>query len=122
MQSGNRILMNIEYFDLEVDLNCAYDYLLVRDGANFDSPIIGRLCGPSPYISSGVLYSSGKDLRIEFHSDMTTSKGGFRLSWKAITQTTLPTTPKPTTTEELGKHKIMTGELRDLIKRVFIWR
>ena len=110
MTSDTQVRLKFDYFDLEDDLNCVYDYLLIRDGPNADSPVIGRFCGGATYISEQFLYSSGRDVRIEFHSDISGSKGGFRLSWDSI----LKATTKPaliTTPTVLGKHKIMTGKL-----------
>ena len=109
MASDTQVRLTFDYFDLEDNLNCAYDYLLIRDGVDADAPVIGRFCGPSNYISQQFLYSSGRYLRIEFRSDMSGSKGGFRLSWKSIlkgtTQPALITTPT-----SFGKHRIMTGK------------
>lgn len=109
MTSDSQIRLSFDFFDLEDNLNCAYDYLLIRDGADADSPEIGKFCGPSTYISEKLLYSSGRDLRIEFYSDISGSKGGFRLSWdstlKGTTQPPLITTPTV-----FGRHRIMTGK------------
>ncbi|XP_028403966.1 cubilin-like isoform X2 [Dendronephthya gigantea] len=108
MASGSQIRLTFDYLELEDDLNCAYDYLLIRDGASIDSPVIGRYCGSSIRISEKYIYSSGKDLRIEFHSDNVGSKGGFRLSWQSILEaTTRPTLL--TTPTVLGRHRIMRG-------------
>jgi hypothetical protein len=108
MASDSQVRLTFDYFDLEDNLNCAYDYLLIRDGADADSPVIGRFCGPSIQIPEQFLQSSGRNLRIEFRSDSSGSKGGFRLSWNSVvkrtTQPALLTTPTT-----FGKHKIMTG-------------
>ena len=113
--NGNQIRLNFEYFDLEVNVNCDYDYLLVRDGAEAHSPIIGRFCGPSTYISEDTLYSSGKDLRIEFHSDISSSKGGFRFSWKGSVQSTNRTpTTQPNQIGGPRLHKVLDSELKVL--------
>ena len=120
MPNGNQIRLNFEYFDLEVNVNCDYDYLLVRDGAEANSPIIGRFCGPSTYISEDTLYSSGKDLRIEFHSDISSSKGGFRFSWKGSVQST----NRPSVTKPGGPrlHKVLDSELKAIIITVFRYK
>ena len=108
MASDSQVRLTFDYFDLEDNIHCAYDYLLIHDGADADSPVIGRFCGPSTHIPKEFLRSSGKDLRIEFRSDTTGSKGGFRLSWnsmlKRTTEPALVTTPTT-----FGNHKIITG-------------
>ena len=112
MADDSLVRLTFDYFDLEDNLNCAYDYLLIRDGADADSPVIGRFCGPSTHIPEEFLQSSSKDLRIEFRSDATGSKGGFRLSWntmlKRTTEPALVTTPTT-----FGRHKIITGKYKD---------
>ena len=108
MTSASQLRLSFDFFDLEDNLNCEYDYLLIRDGADADAPEIGRFCGPSTYISEKLVYSSGRDLRIEFYSDISGSKGGFRLSWDSTSKRT--TSPALTATPTvLGKHRIMTG-------------
>ena len=106
----NRIRLSVDFFYLEVDANCVYDYVLVLDGAKSDAPVLGRLCGRHVYTNNGGIYSSASDLRIEFHSDSSNSKGGFRLSWKSVVP---PTTVPPPTTGAAGivlnRHRILTG-------------
>lgn len=106
--SGHQIRITFDSFDLEEDINCALDYLILRDGTNVDSPIIGRFCGSSAFIPQQYYYSSGKYLWIEFRSDDAVSKGGFHLSWDTIVPETTKST-SITTPSVLGKHRVMTG-------------
>lgn len=61
-------------FKIERHDNCAYDYLEVRDGANENSPLIGRFCG---YDKPEDIKSTSNTLWMKFVSDGTVNKAGF---------------------------------------------
>ncbi|MEQ2202052.1 Bone morphogenetic protein 1, partial [Xenoophorus captivus] len=54
---------------------CKYDYVEVRSGLNSDSKSHGRFCGAE---KPDVITSLQNNLRIEFKSDNTMSKRGFK--------------------------------------------
>ncbi|XP_025105975.1 deleted in malignant brain tumors 1 protein-like isoform X1 [Pomacea canaliculata] len=67
--------------------DCADDYVQVFDGSN-SSYSLGRLCGSTV----GEFYSSAKYLLITFHSDSSTTRGGFRLRYGAVASWEVPAT------------------------------
>ena len=76
--SDERVKIQIEGFDVESNLNCDYDYLVVHDGDSTSSPKIGlKLCGTSP--SGTIMESSGNTMTLYFHSDSWTTRTGFRI-------------------------------------------
>ena len=53
--TGSNITLNFHTLDIEPGTSCQYDYLEIRDGAEQDSPLVGKLCGdeiPTPIQSS----------------------------------------------------------------------
>lgn len=73
--SVNEIYVHIFLlFKIERHDNCAYDYLEVRDGANENSPLIGRFCG---YDKPEDIRSTSNTLWMKFVSDGTVNKAGF---------------------------------------------
>lgn len=110
MKTDSRVRLSLDYFDLEDNLNCAHDYLLIRDGGNPNLPVIGRFCGPSTYLPEKFLYSSSSDVTIEFHSDISGSRGGFRLSWDSIVKETTIAPTLRTTAAVIVQHRVMTGK------------
>ncbi|GBN16484.1 Cubilin [Araneus ventricosus] len=62
--------------DLRMEDNCDKDYILVRNGQNMFSPVIGRFCGthnPAPITSSGYA------LTVIFHTDAYGSAPGVKM-------------------------------------------
>ena len=56
-------------FDVEHEVNCAYDYLSIYDGENTSAPLIGKYCGTvSPGSVSGENNNAGA-ITFKFHSD-----------------------------------------------------
>ncbi|XP_038611222.1 tolloid-like protein 1 [Tachyglossus aculeatus] len=70
-----RISMKFEFFDLEGNEVCKYDYVEVRSGLSSDSKLHGKFCGTE---MPGVITSQSNNMRIEFKSDNTVSKKGFK--------------------------------------------
>uniref|UniRef100_A0A8C6T2M0 Metalloendopeptidase n=1 Tax=Neogobius melanostomus TaxID=47308 RepID=A0A8C6T2M0_9GOBI len=70
-----RISMQFETFDLEGNEVCKYDYVEVRSGLSSDSKLHGKYCGTEV---PEVITSQYNNMRIEFKSDNTVSKKGFK--------------------------------------------
>jgi len=65
-------------FDIQLDNTCDNDYVEVFNGGLPSSPSIGRFCGMSRPDS---ILSQSNSLRVEFHSDESSSSRGFRLQY-----------------------------------------
>ena len=61
-----------------MDINCNRDYIKVYDGQDQAGELLGKYCGDT---LPPVLQSSGDSIFIEFVSDESTVKEGFRLIW-----------------------------------------
>ncbi|TMS22992.1 Tolloid-like protein 1 [Larimichthys crocea] len=70
-----RISMQFEAFELEGNEVCKYDYVEVRSGLSSDSKLHGKYCGTEV---PDVITSQYNNMRIEFKSDNTVSKKGFK--------------------------------------------
>ncbi|XP_076001313.1 dorsal-ventral patterning tolloid-like protein 1 isoform X1 [Genypterus blacodes] len=70
-----RISMQFEAFELEGNEVCKYDYVEVRSGLTSDSKLQGKYCGTEV---PEVITSQYNNMRIEFKSDNTVSKKGFK--------------------------------------------
>ncbi|XP_068544100.1 tolloid-like protein 2 isoform X6 [Anas acuta] len=71
-----RISLQFEVFDLEGNDVCKYDYVEVRSGLASDSKLHGKFCGSE---KPEVITSYGNNMRLEFKSDNTVSKKGFKV-------------------------------------------
>ena len=72
---GDTIELSFIEFHLEYEYNCGYDWLEVRDGRTFESPVIERkLCSNH---ASKTIISNGNHLYVKFHSDYIISSTGF---------------------------------------------
>lgn len=65
-------------FDVEAD-NCIYDYMMIYDGPNTASPLIGKYCNSS--LPPSPLTSSGNALTIKFYADAGLELDGFDIDW-----------------------------------------
>ncbi|KAL2098307.1 hypothetical protein ACEWY4_007514 [Coilia grayii] len=70
-----RISMQFEAFELEGNEVCKYDFVEVRSGLTSDSTLHGKYCGTEV---PEVITSQYNNMRIEFKSDNTVSKKGFK--------------------------------------------
>ncbi|XP_011372341.1 tolloid-like protein 2 [Pteropus vampyrus] len=70
-----RISLQFEVFELEGNDVCKYDFLEVRSGLSPDARLHGRFCGSE---TPEVITSQSNNMRVEFKSDNTVSKRGFR--------------------------------------------
>ena len=76
---SNRILLRFLYFDVEEDLYCDKDYLIIYDGPddrNWSSQMITKLCGNT---NPTEIESSGTTIHILFHTDSSEQRDGFRI-------------------------------------------
>ncbi|KAG8592594.1 hypothetical protein GDO81_000555 [Engystomops pustulosus] len=73
--SQYRISVKFEYFELEGNEVCKYDFVEIRSGLSSDSKLHGKFCGTEV---PEVITSQYNNMRIEFRSDNTVSKKGFR--------------------------------------------
>uniref|UniRef100_A0A6I8N4Z4 Metalloendopeptidase n=1 Tax=Ornithorhynchus anatinus TaxID=9258 RepID=A0A6I8N4Z4_ORNAN len=71
-----RISLQFEVFELEGNDVCKYDYLEVRSGLSSDSKLHGKFCGSE---KPEVITSQNNNMRVEFKSDNTVSKRGFKV-------------------------------------------
>ncbi|XP_025950725.2 tolloid-like protein 2 isoform X2 [Dromaius novaehollandiae] len=71
-----RISLQFEVFELEGNDVCKYDYVEVRSGLASDSKLHGKFCGSE---KPEVITSYGNNMRLEFKSDNTVSKKGFKV-------------------------------------------
>ena len=73
-----RISLYFESFDVEyLDDNCVLDWLEIRDGKSVDDDRIGaKLCGSN---IPGLITSTGKYLKLIFHSDDSNNYKGFKI-------------------------------------------
>ncbi|XP_048400716.1 dorsal-ventral patterning tolloid-like protein 1 isoform X2 [Stegostoma tigrinum] len=70
-----RISVQFEFFELEGNDICKYDYVEIRSGLSSDSKLHGKFCGTEvPEVTT----SQHNNMRIEFKSDNTVSKKGFK--------------------------------------------
>ncbi|CAH8612361.1 unnamed protein product [Heterobilharzia americana] len=63
-------------FHFEPSADCINDYLEVRDGEYGFSPLIGRFCSDSRQLHA--IKSTGRWLRLRYHSDFSIEKSGFQ--------------------------------------------
>ncbi|XP_029370992.1 bone morphogenetic protein 1-like isoform X2 [Echeneis naucrates] len=70
-----RITLVFDVFETEGNDVCKYDYVEVRSGLSSDSKLHGKFCGAE---KPEVITSQRNNMRIEFKSDNTVSKRGFK--------------------------------------------
>ncbi|XP_026152689.1 bone morphogenetic protein 1-like [Mastacembelus armatus] len=70
-----RITLVFDVFETEGNDVCKYDYVEVRSGFSSDSKLHGKFCGAE---KPEVITSQHNNMRIEFKSDNTVSKRGFK--------------------------------------------
>lgn len=72
-QAGYRIHVRLKEFDVEMEKDCGYDYVIIRNGNDSTAPLLGRVCGTGPR----EFVSRGNRMWMEFRTDLTTNKKGF---------------------------------------------
>nr|DBA30180.1 TPA: hypothetical protein GDO54_006194 [Pyxicephalus adspersus] len=73
-----RISLKFDKFETEGNDVCKYDYVEVRSGLTSDAKLLGTFCGAE---LPPVITSQYNNMRIEFKSDNTVSKKGFRATY-----------------------------------------
>ncbi|KAM3913712.1 tolloid-like protein 2 [Leptodactylus fuscus] len=73
-----RISLQFEFFELEGNDVCKYDYVEVRSILKTDTKLHGKFCGSE---KPEVITSQGNTIRLEFKSDNTVSKKGFKANF-----------------------------------------
>ncbi|KAH0557748.1 hypothetical protein KQX54_011250 [Cotesia glomerata] len=71
---NSRIILKFTYFDLETSENCNNDYVEIRNGDAYYSPLIGKYCNNT---SPEVIWSKGYALYVKFVSNDKVQGGGF---------------------------------------------
>ncbi|XP_067672344.1 ovochymase-1-like [Haliotis asinina] len=75
---GKVVTMHFNQFEVEFSANCSYDALVLYDGNNTTSSILGSLCGiRKPHD----LTSSGSDVLLTFKSDDAVGGVGFNITY-----------------------------------------
>ncbi|XP_046567691.1 cubilin-like isoform X2 [Haliotis rubra] len=75
---GYVIHVDVVYFNIEQDSSCSYDYVQLYDVTSYESSI-GRWCGRDGPNTQ----TTGQTMKVKFHSDGSTSRSGFKLSFTA---------------------------------------
>ncbi|CAG5078054.1 Similar to tld: Dorsal-ventral patterning protein tolloid (Drosophila melanogaster) [Cotesia congregata] len=71
---NSRLILKFTYFDLETSDNCNNDYVEIRNGDAYYSPLIGKYCNNT---SPEVIWSKGYALYVNFVSNSKVQGGGF---------------------------------------------
>lgn len=78
---GTQIVLTIHHVDIERHSTCHFDHLLIRNGLSTDSPAFNKLCEQNSTVGKTIT-SGSNGLRLEFQSDNTVQRIGFRITWK----------------------------------------
>lgn len=78
-------VLNVTFtrFNLELSMECRYDWLQIHDGRSSAAYMVGRFCGDS-LPRKGNIVSSQNMLYLWFRSDNSTAHDGFELNWQSI--------------------------------------
>ena len=77
--SAVHVTLDFKTFDVENSTGCVYDHMLIYDGPNTASPLIGKYCNAS--LPPSTITSSGNSLTIKFHADAGLELSGFDIDW-----------------------------------------
>ncbi|EDO50070.1 predicted protein, partial [Nematostella vectensis] len=86
--AGQLVSLAIEFLDLAYSSACSDDALEVWDGPVRNSALIGRYCG---YMIGQWVQSSGNELTVQFRSDLTETRRGFKVLYRAVQSGTVRT-------------------------------
>ena len=88
--------MQFTAFDVQSESSCSFDYVTIKNGDG--TTLMEKTCGPNYY--TGEFYTGGQNIgsslpaaltstsntvEIYFHTDSSSSKSGWRLTWRAVT-------------------------------------
>ncbi|XP_048582610.1 dorsal-ventral patterning tolloid-like protein 1 [Nematostella vectensis] len=79
--AGQLVSLAIEFLDLAYSSACSDDALEVWDGPVGSSALIGRYCG---YMIGQWVQSNGNELTVQFWSDLTETRRGFKVLYRAV--------------------------------------
>ncbi|KAH9512215.1 Dorsal-ventral patterning tolloid-like protein 1 [Bulinus truncatus] len=82
---GLKVEIDFEFFNLESQADCQYDYVAIYDGDSDNSTLLGVHCGRSVPLR---IVSSKNTLFLVFMTDNTINKRGFQLRFQTITTAT----------------------------------
>ncbi|XP_076628821.1 cubilin [Colletes latitarsis] len=77
-----KVILNVEDFELESHSTCIFDYLEIRNGGYDTSPLIGKFCGTD--IPSQII-SQTNQIYLKFVSDVSKMYKGFSIEWDSTT-------------------------------------
>ena len=82
-QQAGILRVKFNKFNLEPSPDCTKDYVLIQDGAEATSPVLGRFCGDT---FTRELNSTGHEMLITFVSDDQNNFAGFELAYERFVQ------------------------------------
>ncbi|XP_025104688.1 deleted in malignant brain tumors 1 protein-like isoform X4 [Pomacea canaliculata] len=82
------VAVTFTFVDIEYSNGCPYDYVQLFDGSSTSADSLGKVCR----LTSETFYSSGPSMYIRFHSDGSTTKRGFQLTYRAVSRLNVPAT------------------------------
>lgn len=80
LAQGNLVQLNFQYFDIEGSIDCAYDYLEVRE-SHENGTTLGRFCGS---VIPDTITSKYNELWVKFGTDGSVSNHGFYANYTNI--------------------------------------
>ncbi|KZC14141.1 Cubilin [Dufourea novaeangliae] len=78
-----RVILNVQNFELEYHSSCVFDHLEIRNGGYETSPLIGKYCGTD--IPTQII-SQTNQLYLKFVSDSSRQYPGFSIEWDSTTR------------------------------------
>ncbi|XP_042898361.1 mannan-binding lectin serine protease 1 isoform X2 [Parasteatoda tepidariorum] len=94
------ISITFDALQMEIDTNCSYDYLQIKDGPPPDSKLMGTFCGKMSEPKE--LQSKTNEVELRFQSDDFAEFSGFKLRYNFLTNTT-DSISGPSKTADMGK-------------------
>ncbi|XP_069823947.1 astacin-like metalloendopeptidase [Dendropsophus ebraccatus] len=78
---GFKVSLNFTLFDIESSPNCSNDILVIRNGGDIQSSVLGSYCGRKTTLS---LLSGGDMLLFQFTSDLQTIRRGYKADYTFV--------------------------------------
>ena len=111
VSEGYKIRLEFIDLDVERDISCRYDYILVLDGPLSKPTELGKFCGNSTNTVGGYVDSMSNIMTVMFKSDMNKVRRGFEAYWFAQKLSFTPPTPPTRPTEEPVTPSEGTGQI-----------
>ena len=80
VEEGLIVEMQFTAFDVESHSTCSYDHVTIKNGDG--TTLMEKTCGSS---LPAAVTSTSNTVEIYFHTDSSSSKSGWRLTWRAVT-------------------------------------